>query len=501
MTYRDGQFAIRFPLTITPRFIPGEAVKQKVDFREGWGAPTQIVPDAHLITPWQDPFDSHELKIHGVIKSGIGLESYGSPSHNIGYNVNGQVIQFELEPSEVRFRDFVMTWQPAPSEAPVAAYFSETVENEEYGILMLMPPELNQQTDLHRLPREMIFVIDTSGSMGGTSIQQAKQSLLYSLDRLSPFDSFNIIEFNSSHRALFYTPRDANQTNVQAAREFVQGLSAGGGTLMYPALELALVNASTQRLRQIVFITDGAVGNEAQLIQLISEQLKDSRLFTVGIGSAPNGYFMRAAAEFGRGTYTYVSATQEVSTRMSQLFEKLSKPVAKNIEVDWPEDWHSFPEFGADLYAGEPMLIAVKEGSEVEEITVRGVTAMQPWEQTLKLSQTSRGQGVSTLWARSKLKHLLDQKHRGAKEDDIRPEALKLALAHKLLSPYTSFIAVEEEVVRPANSDLKKRLVPSPVPEVQTLKVMMPQTHSGWWLWITVGLLLSIVSFISYRSV
>lgn len=496
-----GKFSIRFPLAITPRYIPGAPLNRKVSFAEGWGVSTDRVKDAHLITPWQGESccdGNHKLKITGTIKAGVLLAGYGSTSHDINSNLSADELRFELKPAPARHRDFVMQWKPHLSDAPVAAYFKETVGGENFAFLMLMPPDVSTEAG-RRLPREMTFLIDTSGSMGGTSIEQAKQSLLYSLDQLSPFDTFNIVEFSTGIRPLYFEPKEANQINLFQAREFIAGLSANGGTEMLPALQFALLRPASERLRQIVFVTDGAVGNEAELLDLIAQNPSDARLFTVGIGSAPNGYFMRTAAEFGRGTYTNVSALHEVSENMSALFEKLSMPVAKDIEVEWPADWQVFPKYSEDLYSGEPLLLAIKEGASIDELVIKGTTATRDWQQTLDLSSSAEGKGVASLWARAKLKALLDQKHHGVNEAEIRPSALKLALEHKLLSPYTSFVALEESVSRPTGHDLKTHPVPTPVPDGQTLKVILPQTNTGWWLFVLIGAVLSLFSPFAVR--
>ncbi|MFN3238000.1 MAG: marine proteobacterial sortase target protein [Pseudomonadales bacterium] len=495
VTYDSGRFSIHFPLAITPRYLPGIPLSQQVSVEDGWGVPTTKVKDGHLITPWQGPDELHKLSLSGEVKAGVQLANYGSSSHQINARTTAEGWRFALAPGAGVHRDFELFWRPEPSKSPVAAYFTETVADEDFGFLMLMPPQVNAPgtgLPVSRLPREMTFIIDTSGSMGGASIKQAKQSLLYSLEQLAADDTFNIVEFNASFQPLFDQAQQANAMNLYQAKQFVARLSAGGGTEMLPALDFALSRANSERLRQIVFITDGAVGNETELFQLIYDRLGSARLFTVGIGSAPNSYFMRTAATFGRGSYTKVSSTHEVSAVMSRLFDKLAKPVARDIEVDWPEDWQVFPEYAGDLYAGEPLLIAVKQGRQIDRLTVRGVTAAYPWEQTLELHAPAQGDGVATLWARSKLNHILDQKYRGVDDAVIRSEALKLALAHKIMSPYTSFVAVEEYVTRPAGNALQTRSVPGPVPAGQTLNVMMPQTSTGWWLYVITGVLLSL---------
>ena len=203
---------------------------------------------------------------------------------------------------------------------------------------------------------DILWVIDTSGSMGGVSIEQAKASLTLALSQLRPQDSFNIIEFNSKMRVLFRAPMIVNRHTIQKAGEFVRQLQAGGGTEMLAALQAALsrdnsmpAESTLERVRQIVFITDGAIGNEEQLFEEIVSTVGDSRLFTVGIGSAPNSWFMRKAAQFGKGTHTHIGDISEVTEKMRILFDQISTPLATKLQVSWPSEVEAYPQRIPDL--------------------------------------------------------------------------------------------------------------------------------------------------------
>ncbi len=364
-------------------------------------------------------------------------------------------------------RDFVLTWQPVSGSAPAAALFTEQVEGEYYGLLMVLPPA----PEFAGPPpaRELIFVVDTSGSMGGVAIEQARRSLSRALQELRPEDRFNIIEFNSTHHALYRRPMPATDHYVQRAQEFVRLLQATGGTEMLPALRAALEPGQDADelveqlpLRQVIFITDGAVGNEVALFEEISARLGNSRLFTVGIGSAPNSWFMREAARFGRGSHTHIGALEEVGDKMAALFAGLSQPAVLDLDVSWPgqerpgqvEAW---PARLPDLYLGQPLLVSVKFGATPPrgEVVVSGDIGGQPWRQAIQLAagadpQTGpRHEGVASLWARQKIAGLLDGIILGRSAEAVRADVLPIALRHQLLSPYTSFVAVEEIVSLP----------------------------------------------------
>ena len=188
-------------------------------------------------------------------------------------------------------------------------YLRNKMRRGEYLLLMINPPKaVNYQP----MPRELTLVIDKSGSMEGASMAQAISALQQALRKLTAEDRFNVIAFNHQMRSLFNQPVAANQYNISQATRFVASLEADGGTEMMPALRSALSEPVEDGfVRQVVFLTDGAVSNEDELFAVIHADLGRARLFTIGIGSAPNSYFMRKAAQFGRGTFTYIGDTRE----------------------------------------------------------------------------------------------------------------------------------------------------------------------------------------------
>jgi Ca-activated chloride channel family protein len=320
----------------------------------------------------------------------------------------------------------------------------------------------------------MIFIIDTSGSMHGVSIQQAKRALGRALDGLKTGDRFNVIEFNSYHHAMFPTSVSADPSRIATAKRFVRSLQANGGTNMQPALEFALQSAPTEAyLRQIVFITDGAVGNEEGLYQLIESNLGSSRLFTVGIGSAPNSWFMRKAAEAGRGTFTIISALHEVGEKMDRLFRKLEQPQVTNIQMHWPSGAvvDTYPSLVPDLYLGEPVTVRAKATYPFEEhdtVRISGDSIGGAWSSDLALGDDEQSSGVGALWARARIAALLDMARRGADAEETRTSIVNTALAHHLVSKYTSLVAVDKTPSRPAGDPLLSEQVPNLMPYGQS---------------------------------
>jgi len=499
--FTAGEFSLRFPMTITPRYMPGTALAGgsepgqeeevlAVNPYHGWAQPTDEVPDADAISPVQWPRPGSDRAPHNPIEITAALDM-GMPLAQVDSSYHELVLARDKGRYHIALaagvsemdRDFVLKWQPVTGAAPRAALFTEQVGDEYFGLLMVVPPALSTGPVV---AREIIFVVDTSGSMGGVAIEQARASVSQALQQLQPEDRFNIIEFNSTHSALYKVAVPATRHHVQRAQEFVRQLHASGGTEMLPALRDAIspqVDNDLLReqpdLRQVVFITDGAVGNELALFEEIAGRLGDTRLFTVGIGSAPNSWFMRKAADFGRGTHAAV-----------------------NLSIDWPLSVEAWPERVPDLYSGEPVVVAVNFGvvQPTGEVSVSGELAGTTWHKTLTLvppdKETTLNQhaGVASLWARQKITGLLDQKVFGRSEEQVRADVLPVALQHQLLSPYTSFVAVEEVISRPAQQGLNSAAIPNARPKGQSPQnYAYPQTATTGPAKAYLGLLLLFI--------
>jgi Ca-activated chloride channel homolog len=498
LRYDSGAFSIRFPMAITPRYIPGTP-SETAPSGTGWALDTDRVPDASRVTPPViHPSHGKVLPVTLAVglDAGFSLAKLESRHHavKIDETVDGRYT-VTLDGPVPADRDFELHWTPDVGRAPGAAVFVEPKDGKTYALVMLVPNA--PDASLPRMPREATYIIDTSGSMAGTSIVQAKAALLYALDRLAPGDRFNVIEFNSRARPLFDMPMPVDPATLGRARSFVSGLKADGGTEMREALTLALRAPKVEGfVRQIVFLTDGAVGNESELFALIRERLDDRRLFTVGIGSAPNSHFMTKAAQFGRGTFTYIGDTREVQEKMAALFRKLESPVLTDVVVDWPSRADVWPKHIPDLYAGDPIVVTAALDALEGEITLRGRHAGKAWRTSLPLSGNGAAGGIGVLWARAKIEALSDAQIAGANADDIRVEIVSVALAHHLVSKHTSLVAVDVTPTTPAGVEVKRTAVPGNLPHGQEFEAIfggLPQTATP----ATRDLLIAILALLS----
>jgi Ca-activated chloride channel family protein len=473
VNYDEGTFSLRFPLTLTPRFVPGSPLPGRIG--SGWSPDTTRVQDASLITPpVVTTSKDHKVSVTANINAGASLEIVASRYHPITVHPAGSGYHLTLTNGAAPLdHDLELLWRPVPDQSPRAAIFCETLGAAQYLMLMLLPPN-EYAAGAGTMPRELIFVIDTSGSMYGTSVEQARRALSLALDGLTPRDRFNIIQFNSVTRSLFEGSVAADPDHIRTAKAYVRSLRAEGGTDMRPALEQALGTAASEtHLRQIVFLTDGSVGNEQELFELIEQDLGRARLFTVGIGSAPNGWFMRKAAEAGRGTYSYLSAPHEIDAKMERLIRKLEKPQITNIRVQWPDglDPVTYPETIPDLYAGEPVVLNARLANHVRQGDLVKITGDAPggsWGAEVPLAATVTGQGVGALWARARIEKLLDGERRGADPAETRAAVVTTALEHHLVSKFTSLVAVDKTPARPLSAGLHSEQIPNLLPYGQS---------------------------------
>jgi len=513
--YEHDQFQLRFPMAVGPRYIPGAPVIVEGQGPRGSGTSpdTDRVPDASRITPpIQSPEDGaiNPLSLSLSLNPGVPLAKVESPFHPIisiqdqdgGYQIS---LRKDAVPAD---RDFLLIWHPAPRTEPMATVFTEQKDGATYAMLMLVPPTQHNEK-APRIPRDLTFIIDRSGSMAGASIEQAKGSLASALSRLTTQDRFNIIQFNHTVRSLFPIPQPVTTTAMQQAIRYTEQLTADGGTEILPALRQALKSPQdSARLQQIILITDGQVGNEEELFELLHQRVGSRRLFTIGIGSTPNSHLMRKAAESGRGTFTYIGNVNEVKEKLDGLFKKLEHPVLNNITID-AAGWsglEQFPTTITDLYEGEPILLALKADSLPSQSVLHGQIGTTPWSLPVSFNGATAHGGLSVYWARQKISALMDETYKGGAQEAIRKAVLDVALAHHLISRYTSLVAVDVTPARPADSPAAERDHTTDPARAQDLTALanLPRTATDGQVHILMGaaaLLLSCLLWQFRRAV
>jgi Ca-activated chloride channel family protein len=505
--YADGRFSLRLPLTFTPRWDPpvarpdGVAATQAAVARKarsytehaGGFEPGATDPASQPTLAASSGFDDHYLSVDILLHSGMDLAWLESRYHDIdvhpalgGYRV------FLADPDTLSDRVFELEWAHALAPEPTPALLTWDGGDAVYALLMLAPPLAEA---VEPQPREVVFVIDTSGSMEGQSLHQAKAALRRGLAYLGPDDRFNLVRFDSDAEKLFGESVPTRPAELAEAGEFIAELKADGGTDMAPALALAMgLPRQDGLLRQIVFVTDGSIGNEAELLARIGEQLGDSRLFTVSIGPAPNDWFMRKAAVIGRGSHSRIGHAAEVEERMSALWARIQTPALQNVCIDWGMNAEFYPEIIPDLYAGEPLWLYARLPFEPREVIVCGELDGAWWETAGSSAPRPGGPELGALWARSRIEALEDSRLFGADQQAVRDAVLELALQFGLLTRYTGLVAVEHAPVRPPDTDFAAEDVPGLLPAGSAGTAGFSQTATGWPLRVVLSLFSLLVA-------
>ena len=455
IAYRDDRFVLTLPLTYTPRYVARASGDGEETIAADPARPATTRDDLHsAVAP--------RVAVSIDLDPGLPLRRVESSSHALKVTRNGTRYAIALADGNVGAdRDFVLEWAPVLGASPASAVLAETVDGETYAMVMMLP----DSQLANPLPRELILVIDTSGSMEGESIKQARAALDLALSSLRPGDRFNVIQFNSVTEALFPDAVAATPADVALAREWVAGLRANGGTEMLDALRTALRGTPPAgHVRQVVFATDGAVDDAAGLYRLIDHDLGQSRLFPIGIGSAPNAQFIERAATSGRGSSVVIRGAGEVGERMRELFAKLDRPALRDLALSWPGVADSYPQRLPDLYAGEPLVVVARLSNLHGTLEARAANKATTWSKSLPLDRAASMPGIARLWAQRRIESLEQSIDRGAKPADVREQVLQLAIEHHLISAYTSLIAVEQAPARDSADDLASRRIANGLP-------------------------------------
>ncbi len=501
-------WTLRFPTVVAPRYSPG--VSQE----------SMITPAAHADAMPQPPTmlspdpDQNRLQLSVAIEAGVDVTMPVSPTHAVSVNPTDAGWQLSIASDALADRDFELDWAPRADQATQASLQVEQHEGQWYGLLVVAPPELDAQSRIEA-PREVTFIIDTSGSMSG-ALPKARSALTDALTRLSPQDRFNIIEFNDSHRSLFTDAKPAIPVHLDTARRFVRSLEANGGTQMRGALRAALqASVPEGYLSQVIFITDGAVDNEDALFNQIDSLLGQRRLFTVGIGSAPNEHFMRRAAAAGRGTFTTIGTREDIADRMQTLFDSLSYPMLADLAIR--DDQGNPVDTGGpirDLYAGQAITRTFRLPARPAGLHIEGRRGRSGWQENLSIREVDQ-RGINRLWAREAIDELRARIRRtsfeGHDADDLRRQATDIALDHHLVSEFTSLVAVDQTPARRVDDPAIDTQVPRHLPAGWDARATfgsavdtLAQTDNGLWHTLLTGVLLLMsagaIMLVAWRS-
>jgi Ca-activated chloride channel family protein len=475
LTYDSGEYELVFPMVVGPRFIPGTPTGQG---GTGWSPDTTSVPDASRITPpivGAGRRSGHDISIEVVIDPGLPVIDLDVPTHQVDVvESDGAMVVSLAKGDSLPNRDFVLRFRADAPEPHGALYAHKQGKSGTFS-LVVQPPALDVDALLGR--REVLFVIDVSGSMSGTPLGMAKDAARESIRRLRPVDTFNVITFAGQTARAFEGARPANNSNVLEALRFVDDALAGGGTYLANAVNDALSPAVQDgRDRTVVFLTDGYVGNEAEILSKIEGFVtahgkagRKARAFGLGVGSSVNRYLMDGIGKAGRGSTVYLTTREDPARAVDGIYRMIDHPILTDVKVEWGglDVRDVEPAVLPDLVASRPLVLHGRYGaSGAATVVVSGMANGKrvKVEVPVVLPEHEEANGsLETLWARTRIESFERELWDG-EDAAVVEQITSLGLDYRIVTAYTSFVAVDRSK-KVANGPTETIVQPTEAPE------------------------------------
>ncbi len=458
LDYRDGSYRFVFPMVVGPRYVSGG------------------VPDAAQITPSVAGPESragHDVSLKVTLDAGVPLMDLKSTLHAVDVQRTSDrsaVVELQ-DKATIPNKDFIVTYDVAGGKIEDAVM----VHRDERGgffTLILQPPDRAPSEDVS--PKELVFVLDTSGSMSGFPIEKAKECIRLALDGLYPSDTFNLVTFAGETSVLFPEPVPATPENLAAAQEFLDSRRGAGGTEMMTAIRTALEPSDQQdHLRIVCFMTDGFVGNDMAIVGEIQKH-PNARVFSFGIGNSVNRFLLDKMADEGRGEAEFVTLDDDGSAAARRFHERVRSPLLTDVTVDWAglRVTDVSPRRIPDVFSAKPIVVTGRyttAGKATIRIAGRQGGRDVVREVAVDLPEREPAHdALASLWARQRVEDLMSEDwagiQRGTPRPDVQDSITRLGLDYGLVTQFTSFVAVEERVVRRGGKS-RRIQVPVAVPD------------------------------------
>jgi Ca-activated chloride channel family protein len=455
LKYDEGAYEFVFPMVVGPRYVPGTPTGESKG--NGASSDTDRVPDASRITPRLAEMRSgHDISLEVNLDAGLIVDDVSSKTHPIDVQrPDNRSARLKLKDSEtIPNKDFILRYDIA-GKAVQDALLTHASDKGRFFTLILQPPERVTAEDV--TPKELVFVLDTSGSMSGFPIEKAKETMRLALDNLYPSDTFNLITFSGDTHILFPQPVPATKQNLNRAQAFLESRSGGGGTEMMTAIKAALAPSDDQsHIRIVCFMTDGYVGNDMEIISEIQKH-QNARVFSFGIGNGANRFLLDKMAEVGRGEVEYVTLVEDGSAAARRFHDRIRNPLLTDISIDWNglPVADVYPQRIPDLFGAKPVILTGRfSNSGRATIRLKGKMAGSDFvrEIPVEFPETMASHDVlAPLWARARIDSLMGEDYLGAQRGTMRAglkeTITQLGIEYRLMTQFTSFVAVEEMIV------------------------------------------------------
>ncbi|MEK7270715.1 MAG: VIT domain-containing protein, partial [Planctomycetota bacterium] len=512
LDYKDGEYSFAFPLVVAPRYSPGSPASNPAPgvpapapglggSGEATTADTARVPDASRLSPPVVPEGTrsgHDVSISVDLDAGVPLKGITSVLHKIDVDA--------VSPSRrivtlgggdtIPNKDFILHYGVAGDRVedavlvhrnPVGARHAVPLQPANsaserpamdggFFTMILQPPKRPKADEIS--PKELIFVIDSSGSMQGFPIEKAKETMQLCIEAMNEDDTFNLFAFSSEMGQAFPASVPNTPENRRKALVMLDSLAGGGGTEMMPAIRAALEPAADpKRLRVVCFMTDGQIGNDMEIIGTVRKAADRSRVFSFGIGNSVNRFLLENMAREGRGDCQIVTNESEGKVAARKFTERIRNPVLTDISIDFGglDVADVYPREIPDVFATGPVVLKGRYRKAGKgNITLKGKVGGKPYERKIPVTlpeSEPRNPTLPSLWARARIDDLMAKDWIGAQTNaqrpDLREAVTAVALEFHLMSQYTSFVAVEDLILTGLEKP-RAVVVPVEMPEGQS---------------------------------
>ncbi len=471
----DGAHELVLPLIVGPRYEGAPAADAVevdddagVELVSGWAIdPVPAYPQvAGLDLP--DTIADDRVSLDLSLTGGVSVSGFGSQTHALTIEESDAGLTARFADGKVMDnKDLVIRYALGGAELETAGMVHKDARGQ-FVSLMIEPPKLPNPDQI--VPRELIFVLDTSGSMGGEPMNASKRFMASALKGLRPEDYFRIIPFANTARRFSNDAKPATPSNVNAGLRFVRKLNTGGGTEIDNAIRTAFATRQPENtLRIVVFLSDGYIGDEASVLRTIRNQIGAARIYAFGVGTSVNRYLLDSMAEEGRGYARYVGLDENALEVAEGLAADLKSPLLTDIEIDWGDMKVSdvTPERLPDLFVGSSLRVYARhDGLGSGAIKIKGLAQGRRAELPVALTPSTEGAehdaALPLIWARTRI---ADMERRMAVRDNpdaADAEITRLGLKYSLQTRNTSFVAVSKQVVNDSGELAPKKSVPLP---------------------------------------
>jgi Ca-activated chloride channel family protein len=432
LPYEEGSYRFVFPMVAGPRYTPAE---------------TDDAPAAVQSSTLGERRDRVRVEIEAEL--GGTLAEITSPTHELAIDrPTATSASVRLREDARPDRDLDVRFAVAGDEPEVSVLASSPEPDEAGFVTLLVHPRL-AVPDAEIAPREIVFLVDTSSSMRGRPIGLAKAAMKRALEGLRPSDTFRVLRFSDMVGELAEGPLEASRENVARARRYVDELEALGATEMKRGIRAALeAPVDPARMRIVLLLTDGYIGNETEIFREVHDRLGGARLFAFGVGGAVNRYLLSRLAEHGRGDVQVVTLDESPEEAADRFHDLIGSPFLTDVSIDWGSlaVRDVYPRRVPDLFADRPLVVHGRYPSGGSgSIVVRGRIAGRAFEKTVSVTlpaSSAPNPAIASIWARTRIADLTTAMTL-APSDSLREEVVALGLRHHLLTEWTAFVAID----------------------------------------------------------